>query len=103
MAETDTGLIYGAIDITSALTIIFSVVITVWGDFLIVLVVLLVVKAILNYHKFPTLLNPMAGLDIVSAVILILLYFGISNSLFFVVGIFQLLKGGFSFTVGITS
>jgi hypothetical protein len=103
MAETDTGLIYGSIDIAAALTMIFSTIITVWGDFMIFLVILLAIKAILNYHKFPTPLNPMAGLDVLSIVVLLLLYFGINNSLFFVVGIFQLIKGGFSFTIGITS
>ncbi len=100
MAETDTGIIYGSIDIIAALFIIFSAFVSVWGDFLIILTVLLIVKAILNYHKFPTPLNPVAALDIITALILVLLYFGMSYSIFFVVGMFELVKGGFAFVVG---
>ena len=100
MAQTDTGMIYGSIDILSALFILISSFVAVWGDFLIILTVLLIVKAILNYHKFPTPLNPVAALDMVTAFILVMLYFGFSSSIFLIPGFLQLIKGGFAFMVG---
>ena len=100
MADAETGIIFGSIDVVAALAILISTIIVIWGDFLLIMGVLLIVKALFNYHKFPTPLNPMAGLDILSAIILFLLYFGISNSLFFIIGLLQLIKGGFALTVG---
>lgn len=100
--STDRGIVVGSLDIVAAITIIAGVFVPVTTDFTIAFGVLMIIKAIWNYAKFPTPLNPVAGLDLLSGIILIFLYFGISYSLFFIIGIFELIKGGFSLTIGLT-
>lgn len=101
MAEVDAGITLGSIDILAALVIFFSFFISVNAWLMIMLAVLMIIKCLWNYHKFPTPLNPVAALDVVTAFILVMLFFGVSFSLFSVVGFLQLVKGGFSFMLGI--
>jgi hypothetical protein len=103
MAETDTGFIAGSIDMIAALTILVSAVFPVRGDFLLYFGIIVILKAVWHYYRFPTWANPMGTIDLLSGVVIILLYFGISNSLFFVIGLVQLVKGGFAITSALTS
>jgi hypothetical protein len=100
--EIDTGLLSGAVDMVAAITILASAVIPVRWDFLLYFGIVVILKAAWDYVQLRTWMNPIGAIDLASGIIILLLYFGINNSLFFLVGLVQLVKGGFALTNALT-